>query len=83
MVLCTLALLVSVGLMHRSVWFVLWVLASVSPGLMFFVWCYEERELEIRFGSAYLEYRSRTPRFWPRRRSGADRHRTQASRAGN
>jgi len=83
MVLCTLALLVSVGLMHRSVWFVLWVLASVSPGLMLFVWCYEERELEIRFGPAYLEYRSRTPRFWPHRPAGSNRHRTQASRGGN
>ena len=83
MVLCTLALLLSIGLMHRSVWVVLWVLASVSPGLMFFVWRYEERELEIRFGQAYLEYRLRTPRFWPRKPLSADRHPAQANRAGN
>lgn len=83
MVLCTLALLVSVGLIHRSIWFVLWVLASLSPGVMFFVWCYEERELEIRFGPTYLEYRSRTPRFWPRRPLSADRHPALANKAGS
>ena len=26
-----------------------------------------ERELEIRFGKAYLEYKARTPLLWPRR----------------
>lgn len=32
---------------------------------LFFVKVYEERELEIRFGASYLEYRARTPMLFP------------------
>jgi protein-S-isoprenylcysteine O-methyltransferase Ste14 len=32
-----------------------------------FLKVYEERELEIRFGEAYREYREKTPMLWPRR----------------
>jgi len=67
MLLCTLALLLAVGLRHRSPWFVLWVILIVSPGWIFFVRIYEERELEIRFGASYLEYKARTPLLLPRR----------------
>jgi protein-S-isoprenylcysteine O-methyltransferase Ste14 len=67
MLLCTLALLLSVGLRYRSVWFVAWVIVSVSPGWIFFVRKYEERELEIRFGASYVAYRARTPLLWPRK----------------
>lgn len=70
MVLASLALLVSVGIWFQSVLFVLWALFLVSPALLFFVKVYEERELEIRFGSAYLEYKSRTPVLFPRRPKG-------------
>ncbi len=35
--------------------------------LLVFVKVYEERELEIRFGASYLEYKSRTPMLFPRR----------------
>jgi protein-S-isoprenylcysteine O-methyltransferase Ste14 len=28
---------------------------------------YEERELELRFGASYLEYKSRTPMLFPRK----------------
>jgi protein-S-isoprenylcysteine O-methyltransferase Ste14 len=66
-------LLLSVGLWYRSVWFLLWVAAIVSPGLIFFVRKYEERELEVRFGSAYRDYRLRTPFLWPRNPSPATR----------
>ena len=65
MLLCTLALLVSVGLRYRSAWFVVWVIAIVSPGWIFFVRRYEERELEIRFGQPYLDYKARTAFIWP------------------
>jgi len=67
MLLATLAWLLSVRLGYRSVRFLLWVAISVSPGWIFFVRLYEERELEIRFGRAYRGYRARTPFLWPRK----------------
>jgi len=67
MVLCTLACFFSLGLRHQSAWFPLLMAVSVSPGWIFFVKIYEERELELRFGSSYKEYRARTPFLWPRR----------------
>jgi protein-S-isoprenylcysteine O-methyltransferase Ste14 len=50
--------------------FVLWVLILFAPALLVFVKVYEERELEIRFGASYLEYKSRTPMLFPRRPVG-------------
>jgi protein-S-isoprenylcysteine O-methyltransferase Ste14 len=67
MVLAVLAFLVSLGIWFQSVLFVLWVLILFAPALLFFVKVYEERELEIRFGASYLEYKSRTPMLFPRR----------------
>jgi protein-S-isoprenylcysteine O-methyltransferase Ste14 len=67
MVLASLALLVSVGIWFQSVLFVLWALILVSPALLFFVRVYEERELEIRFGASYMEYKSKTPMLFPRK----------------
>jgi protein-S-isoprenylcysteine O-methyltransferase Ste14 len=67
MLLATLAWLLCLGLWRQSAWFVLWVVFILSPGLIFFVWKYEERELRIRFGPAYEAYRARTPLLWPRR----------------
>jgi len=69
MLLATLSLLLSVGLWYRSVWFLLWAAVIVCPGWIFFVRKYEERELEVRFGSAYRDYRMRTPFLWPRKPS--------------
>lgn len=77
MLLCTLALLVSVGLRYRSIWFVVWVIVIVSPGWIFFVRIYEELELEIRFGDSYLEYKARTPFLLP----GRPRHTARGARA--
>jgi protein-S-isoprenylcysteine O-methyltransferase Ste14 len=65
MVLCTLAVLVSAGLYFHSVFFILWVVLLVAPAWIYFLKVYEERELEIRFGGSYLEYRSKTPFLWP------------------
>jgi protein-S-isoprenylcysteine O-methyltransferase Ste14 len=70
MMLAGLALLVSLGLWYRSALFVLWALLLVSPALLFFLKVYEERELEVRFGASYLEYRSRTPFLFPRKPRG-------------
>lgn len=65
--LSTLAFLVGTGLWLGSGPFLLWVFALVFPAIFIFLQVFEERELEIRFGSDYLEYKQRTPMFWPRR----------------
>jgi len=70
MVLAGLAWFLSLGIWFQSALFVLWVLIVFAPALLFFVKVYEERELEIRFGVSYLEYKSRTPMLFPRRPRG-------------
>jgi protein-S-isoprenylcysteine O-methyltransferase Ste14 len=65
MVLAGLAFLVSLGIWFQSALFVLWALILFTPALLVFVKVYEERELEIRFGASYLEYKSRTPMLFP------------------
>ena len=67
MILGALAFLVGLGLWLQSALFIIWVLVVVSPALFIFLRVYEERELEIRFGQAYLDYKQRTPMLWPRR----------------
>jgi len=67
MVLSGLAFLLSLGIWYRSVLFVLWALILFAPAILFFVKVYEERELEIRFGSSYLEYKAKTPMLFPRK----------------
>jgi protein-S-isoprenylcysteine O-methyltransferase Ste14 len=63
--LATLAWLAAFGLLQRSALFVLWVVTVVAPAWIVFLKVYEERELEIRFGAAYLKYRAATPFLWP------------------
>ena len=70
MVLAALAFLLSLGIWFQSTLFVLWVLILFAPALLVFVKVYEERELEIRFGASYLEYKSRTPMLFPRKPRG-------------
>jgi protein-S-isoprenylcysteine O-methyltransferase Ste14 len=70
MLLAALAFFLSLGIWFQSALFVLWVLILFAPALLFFVKVYEERELEIRFGASYLEYKSRTPMLFPRRPKG-------------
>jgi protein-S-isoprenylcysteine O-methyltransferase Ste14 len=70
MVLATLAFLLALGIWFQSTLFVLWVFILVAPAWLVFVKVYEERELEIRFGASYLEYKSRTPMLLPRRPKG-------------
>ena len=67
MVLATLAWFLSLGIQFQSVLFVLWVIVLFAPSLLTYVKLYEERELEIRFGSSYLEYKSKTPMLFPRK----------------
>ena len=65
MVLAALSLLLSLGIWFQSALFLLWVLILFTPALLFFIKVFEERELEFRFGAAYLEYKSRTPMLFP------------------
>jgi protein-S-isoprenylcysteine O-methyltransferase Ste14 len=67
MALAGLAFFLSLGIWFQSALFLLWVLIVLSPAFVFFAKVYEERELEIRFGESYLEYKSRTPMFFPRK----------------
>jgi protein-S-isoprenylcysteine O-methyltransferase Ste14 len=67
MVLAALAFFLSLGIWFQSALFVLWVLILFVPALFFFLKVYEERELELRFGTSYVEYKSRTPMLWPRK----------------
>lgn len=84
MVLTVLAFFVSLGIRFQSLLFVLWVIVLFSPALLTFVKVFEERELEIRFGASYLEYKSRTPMLFPRRpkRLNATPPRTPATIVG-
>jgi protein-S-isoprenylcysteine O-methyltransferase Ste14 len=70
MALAALALFVSLGIWFQSALFVFWVLIVFAPAYIFFAKVYEERELEIRFGASYLEYKSRTPMLFPRKPTG-------------
>jgi protein-S-isoprenylcysteine O-methyltransferase Ste14 len=70
MVLAVLAFFLSLGIWFQSGLFLLWVVILFAPALLVFVKVYEERELEIRFGASYLEYKSRTPMLFPRRPKG-------------
>jgi protein-S-isoprenylcysteine O-methyltransferase Ste14 len=65
MVLAALLFAISLGIWFQSLFFVLWVIIVFAPALLFFVKVYEERELEFRFGSSYLEYKSKTPMLFP------------------
>jgi len=67
MVFATLAFLLALGIWFQSMLFILWVLILVTPALLVFVKVYEERELEIRFGASYLEYKAKTPMLFQRR----------------
>jgi len=66
MVLGTLLFAVVLGFWLQSLHVVLWAAAWLSPALLIFVRIYEERELELRFGAPYLDYKRQTPFLWPR-----------------
>jgi len=70
MVLAGLAFLLALGIWFQSTLFLLWVFILFTPALLVFVKMYEERELEIRFGASYLDYKSKTPMLFPRKPRG-------------
>lgn len=57
--LCCIACAVWLQSLHAFLWTTLWL----APAWILFVRLYEERELEIRFGEFYLQYRARAPFF--------------------
>ena len=67
MVLGFLAFMASLGIWYQSTLFVIYVLALLTPAWIAFLKVFEERELEIRFGASYLEYKARTPMLFPRK----------------
>ncbi len=67
MVLATVAFLLAIGIWFQSAFFMLWVLILVTPAWLVYLKVFEERELEIRFGASYLDYKARTSMLFPRR----------------
>lgn len=59
--------LLGLGLYLRSGLFLLFVALFFVPVVIAFLTLFEERELEIRFGQDYLDYKARTPGYFPRR----------------
>jgi len=57
--LCIIAGAMWLQSLHALLWTILWL----APAWILFVRFYEERELEIRFGESYLQYKGRTPFF--------------------
>ncbi|HTT19503.1 MAG TPA: hypothetical protein VMG82_11180 [Candidatus Sulfotelmatobacter sp.] len=57
--LCAIAGAVWLQSLHAVLWTILWL----APAWILLVRFYEERELEIRFGESYLQYKARTPFF--------------------
>jgi len=67
MLLGAFGFLISVGIWLGSMLFILWIILLLTPSFIFMIKIYEERELEIRFGNSYLEYKKRTPGLWPKK----------------
>jgi protein-S-isoprenylcysteine O-methyltransferase Ste14 len=54
-----------VGLISGSTLLTLYVLFGLIPAHLFFLKFFEERELELRFGESYKEYKQKTPFLIP------------------
>ena len=57
--------LVGIGLLVSSSFFTLWSLIAFIPSNVFWLKFVEERELEMRFGQSYQEYKRRVPFLIP------------------
>ena len=57
--------LVGIGLLIGSSFFTLWSLIAFIPSNIFWLKFVEERELELRFGQSYREYKERVPFLIP------------------
>lgn len=65
-VLSGILVLLSLGIWLHSSTLVAWTLVLFLPVMIALVRVFEERELEIRFGDSYREYRARVPMLIPR-----------------
>ena len=59
----------ALGFLSGSTYFALWLLIEIIPAHIFYIKFFEERELELRFGNPYLEYRKKVPFLIPRFRN--------------
>jgi protein-S-isoprenylcysteine O-methyltransferase Ste14 len=57
--------LIGIGLLIGSTFFTLWSLIGFIPAIIFWLKFVEERELEMRFGQPYREYKQRVPFLFP------------------
>ncbi|VTR71263.1 conserved membrane hypothetical protein [Desulfosarcina cetonica] len=55
----------ALGLLAGSTFFTLWLALEVIPAHIFYLKFFEERELELRFGRPYLEYKKAVPFLIP------------------
>lgn len=65
-VLSGILFLFCLGIWIQSAWLVAWTLVPFTLTMVFILQRFEERELEIRFGDVYLDYKSRVPMLIPR-----------------
>lgn len=63
---------IGLSLLGGSTFFILWSLIVLIPVHVFFLKCFEERELEIRFGEPYREYRRKVPFLIPNFRKSSE-----------
>lgn len=63
---------IGMGLLGGSTFFILWSLIVLIPVHVFFLKYFEERELEIRFGEPYREYRRKVPFLIPNFRKSSE-----------
>lgn len=63
MLLATLLGILDGALWMQSLHALLWTMFWLTPAMILYVRIYEERELEVRFGEAYVQYKERTPFF--------------------
>ena len=55
-----------VGFTSGSALLTLYVLLGLIPAHLFFLWFFEELELELRFGNSYKEYKQKVPFLIPK-----------------
>ena len=58
-------LVVAGGLLKGSIFFILWSLIVIIPTHICFLRFFEERELELRIGQPYIDYKKRVPFLIP------------------
>ncbi|MBI1741131.1 MAG: hypothetical protein HY233_13645 [Acidobacteriales bacterium] len=63
MLLSCLLFFIAAAVWLQSLHAILWTILWLAPAWILYVRIYEERELEVRFGEAYLGYKATTPFF--------------------